>query len=752
MQPPLNCSSLSQSHIETTMDRTEALGVLEELCRRSRASDSAHISTAVQGILGSLLTCGLLLSLFFFIFTVRFRQNRIVKMSSPNLNLLILAGSFLMYISAFMYAAPENAFSMPAIIQVRISLLYVGASLVFGPLLGKSWRLHRVFTHRVPDKRVIIKDLTLLAMQAALIFIDSVLLLAWVLSDPILCAQNVNASIKAAERGTHCAVTRSLSCSSLYTDFWVTLLLGFKAVLLVYGSYLAGLTKNISSPPVNQSLVIMVGTTLVIVATAIVLPVTRFFHTWPSLVYGVTSGSILACTATINGLIFIPQVLQWKQYEEEASHTTTQMAKYFSSPSRSMRSMYSEEQIYQLLGENNSMRRMLTEKNAMIDSLQEQVANAKEKLVQLLKSEYSIDITEVTALSASTLNNMEQQRPPSEETTEKTENQSFGDRAMDDDTTPDQGLQDMNPPVAGDKPQTEEPQLSDLQPPDCPMPEQDNAVPAASKSVSFVAHVSKPQSEMMERGADGACEVWERLSRKVNYVSCEKLQEVLRELSVEALPGSGQMSPRRLRRASHSFHREPAMTSTGGFQNVSLSLSPYMARRRRGFNRRTTAAPSHSSREMLQQGRWMGHHGVRDRCKRDSMASHVAELELNETTKDIQSSSTGIGMEMSVELEGKGHQENGGLWVTRLSESSDFARPSIRVGGRSESPFSESDTSSSGETLCYCHRPYCDICSPDMCETSDTETDDQLQVWPKHLSCFVPPVVNFNEDLPPTFV
>lgn len=39
--------------------------------------------------------------------------------------------------------------------QVRLCLLCVGTSLVFGPVLGKSWRLYRVFTQRVPDKRVV---------------------------------------------------------------------------------------------------------------------------------------------------------------------------------------------------------------------------------------------------------------------------------------------------------------------------------------------------------------------------------------------------------------------------------------------------------------------------------------------------------------------------------------------------------------------------------------------------------------------
>lgn len=60
------------------------------------------------------------------------------------------------------------------------------------------------------------------------------------------------------------------------------------------------------------------------------------------------------------------QLTQWRQFEEEMNPNPSQMSKYFSSPSRSMRSMYSEDEIYYLLGENTSMKRLLNE----VDSAQ----------------------------------------------------------------------------------------------------------------------------------------------------------------------------------------------------------------------------------------------------------------------------------------------------------------------------------------------------------------------------------------------
>jgi len=52
---------------------------------------------------------------------------------------------------------------------------------------------------------------------------------------------------------------------------------------------------------------------------------------------------------------------QWRQFEEETNSHPSQMAKYFSSPSKSTNSMYSEDEIYYLLGENDSMKRLINE-------------------------------------------------------------------------------------------------------------------------------------------------------------------------------------------------------------------------------------------------------------------------------------------------------------------------------------------------------------------------------------------------------
>ncbi|KAM4795578.1 putative G-protein coupled receptor 156 [Rhinophrynus dorsalis] len=814
MEPSLNCSELSQSHVDTSLDRQEALLVLQELCRVSGESDTKQISATVLGISGTLLCCGLLLSLFFSIFTIRFRRNRIVKMSSPNLNLVTLLGSSLNYISAFLFMVPEHTVSMETIFQVRISLLYVGVSLVFGPLLGKSWRLHRVFTHRVPDKRVIIKDMTLLILVAMLLFADTLLLLTWVLSDPVLCVRSATASIRSTARGTFGAVSRTDFCASVYGDLWTGLLVGSKGALLIYGSYLAGLTNNISSPPVNQSLAIMVGSGVVIVATLTVFLVNRFLHTRPSLVYGITSGSILVCTTAINCLIFIPQLLQSRRFEEEQSQSS-QMAKYFNSPSKSFRSMYSEEQIYHLLGENTSMRRLLTEKNAVIESLQEQVNSAKDKLMKLLKSECSYENAETTSLSVlspSTLA-VQHQEPPVDDQTingpnkDPTPSDTKGGLIL---TAEVQGEQKKESSGSnGDASQVHGEDQHELQDsandesqyinglPGCSISKPSPVITSDSKNVTTSNDISKEQFQHSEEHIDNVHEAWEQLSRKVNYVSSEKLQEILKELSVETLSGSSYQSPKKQRRASHSVHREPAPITSDGDQKVCLSLSPYMMRRRRGHwhGHRNLPSSTHFSRAMPPPAWYLINKGAITRCNgvkslrderngikpfTEERLSHTDQLKTNEAKVELRyNHSTPLAMNTEQDArvkEDKKKIENGGLYLTtqhHVSDNSDNPTSPIPVRNRNHtdldthgmvtlaelSPqtyFSETDSTSSEETICYCHRPCCELCFQNTCDSSDsyiseTESCDSPSGWTRQTT-HLQTVVNFNEDLKPTFV
>lgn len=88
--------------------------------------------------------------------------------------------------------------------------------------------------------------------------------------------------------------------------------------LLLYGTYLAGLTSNVSHPPVNQSPTILTVVTLVTVSSAVAVPISIFLQAWPNLVYSAVAGAIFICTVATNCMLFVPQVRrQWRKYAPE---------------------------------------------------------------------------------------------------------------------------------------------------------------------------------------------------------------------------------------------------------------------------------------------------------------------------------------------------------------------------------------------------------------------------------------------------
>ncbi|NXP69862.1 GP156 protein, partial [Ramphastos sulfuratus] len=762
MELGFNCSELCNGS-SSFGSQAPQQRALQELCTVTvQTSDrsgksSPSFSVALLGIVWTFLTGGVLLALFFLVFTIRFRKNRIVKMSSPNLNIVTLLGSGMTYTSAYLFGIQEQ--SLPSgdlvekLIQVRICLLCVGTSLVFGPILGKSWRLYKVFTQRVPDKRVIIKDLQLLAMVAVLVLADAMLLLTWVFSDPVKCFRSLSISLRATEKGMSCSVSRVQSCASLYSDLWLILILGFKSILLLYGTYLAGLTDHVSSPPVNQSLTLIVGVNLIFLAAGIVCLVHRFFRAWHNLLFGFTSGSIFMCTTTINCFIFVPQLKQWKAFEEE-NQTMSHMAKYFTSPSRSCRSMYSEEQLYQLIGEKNSMKQLLAEKNAVIESLQEQVSSAKEKLMRLMSAESGCDPHVLLAA-------------PCTRSSERCRDVPGNHYLLDPEP---EGWQ--HPCLLGTPPlcsNAEDLQRNVTHEPTCSQVllfDMENSIDHGQKDVQACGTPARqqPSLEQLPSQDISADVAWDS-SPKVSYVSSEKLREILQELSLV-----GKTYSPALPRGPSWGSQGPSSEQGGrcgaqeGYPGIHTPLSPCLARRRRRIPLPPTSTcfpghvSPHAGHRVKEAGGWS--------C---GELAHISlgrkrEMASGGLPHSPAPSLTAIPREGYLQPEGwLGQTESQGAspCIPREQPWQQGARrrpaePSLR--SLYYYPDSDSSSSSSEEMFHGCHRPCCEVCFQSPCGSlgsSSTDTDTEPSSCGDHWTerhNRSQLVVNFKEDLKPTYV
>ncbi|XP_032386016.1 probable G-protein coupled receptor 156 [Etheostoma spectabile] len=823
MEPEqLNCTSQCDSplcFIHSGVYRREGLDILQRLCSLSTMAvelPRRSLSPVLSAVVWTLLSGGILLAFCFLLFTLRFKNNRIVKMSSPNLNVLTLFGSVLTYSSGFLFAIGERSHSQgaasTAVLQARVWTLCVGSTLVFGPILGKTWRLYRVFTQRVPDKRVIIRDIQLMGMVALLIMVDMLVLTAWNLTDPIRCSRSVGAVVKVVERDISYSLTQLDTCSSVYSDLWVIIIAVQKGCLLLYGTYLAGLTSNVSHPPVNQSPTIITTVTLVTLFSAVAVPVSIFLQAWPNLVYSTVAGAIFICTLATNCMLFVPQLTQWRQFEEDQNNPS-QMAKYFSSPSKSQASVYSQDEMYYLLGENNSMKKLLNEKNAVIDSLQEQVYNAKDKLLRLMSAsrpqeDQDMDSSNTNLNSTSTQTTELQSDGPSSSSLPQKDTKSellpphlsshlaaalmpsseppaatsslspiAASSPLSDDihnTKNQKGVSAAGPTArdtAGKGTGEDLKQHVSLQSP--------GSLRTTEETVHFVTSLQSrrglnPSQVKTFNNQSGLTSRLGTNARPTGFVSSEQLQEIIQELSVDAVmeialrsPGQTSRTPSQLKFTEASALsplslRTPRSPHPPVFFRYP-SISPYTMRKRR--------PPFHSPRRGLDPPCFFAGSEAAG-CEHQNPGKHTDGVTVDGTL--LQVHNTDLELEEEEEEEEEEDAEgNEGIRKCR-SHISRFHRCSVLPSAKYKAPadveaggdneqhhrhirdscgYWDSDSSSSTD-YCYYHRPYCDSClQRGSLLSSDSSSDSCDSEYEGYTSLYRSPhPVVFKEDIKPTFV
>ncbi|XP_057709321.1 probable G-protein coupled receptor 156 isoform X2 [Corythoichthys intestinalis] len=599
--------------------------------------------------------------------------------------------------------------------------------------------------HRLCGLTRIIRDIQLMAMVAVLILGDLLVLSIWNLSDPIRCSRSLGAVVK-LDKDVSYSMSQLDSCSSMYSDLWVFIIVVKKACLLLYGTYLAGLTSDVSRPPVNQSPTILTAASLVTLCSGVAVPVSLMMPAWPNVVCGTVAGAIFICTLATDCMLFVPQLTEWRHFEEDHNNPS-QMAKYFSSPAKSQPSVYSQDDIYFLLGENNSMKQLLNEKNAVIDSLQEQVSNAKDKLLRLVSASQQseeednlqLSSTQATQLQCANIlashSDVKSDISPSPTVFPRLVADSlslggpgsFNCPPLPSSVTPVTATSPLSGELDGDpsKATTENPLRSS------------GCLRTAEETAHFVTSLQSPGLlNHFETLSNGPTSPSGPNTKPAGFVSSEKLQEILQELSIDTVLETVLKSAR-----SPSNSR---FTEDSSFSPISLqtprspthpplifrypSISPYAMRKRR--------PPFHSPRRRrLRAGRQnLTKHPERV-TSNGSVTAHGTVLRVPDCDFDLQDE------EGSLPTKSYGcSPENINVFdVETVGDAQDSRK------------YWDSDSSSSTD-YCYYHRPYCDSClqrgsllTSDSSDSSDSEYESNDLYRSAH------PVV-FKEDLKPTFV
>ena len=154
--------------------------------RTFKLNVQTRVNTTLYIIIVVVASLGILIATVFLGINIKFRNKREIKMSSPNMNNLIIIGCILTYTSVILLGLDSHLTSVttfPYICTARAWILMSGFTLSFGSMFSKTWRVHSIFTNVQLNKKAM-KDYQLYLVVGALVVIDIITLTTWQVVDP----------------------------------------------------------------------------------------------------------------------------------------------------------------------------------------------------------------------------------------------------------------------------------------------------------------------------------------------------------------------------------------------------------------------------------------------------------------------------------------------------------------------------------------------------------------------------------------
>ncbi|KAJ8044510.1 Gamma-aminobutyric acid type B receptor subunit 1 [Holothuria leucospilota] len=275
-------------HGEVPTDRTQAKEV--------------GLQRGAYRVLSMCAYLGIILAISFLTFNILARNHRNLKLSSPNMNNLIVIGCILIYISICilgMEVVDPNEVRVPvrAFCMLRLWLMSIGFVLGFGAIFCKIWRVYKVANFKSGPRRVVIKDSKLFGIVGILLLPDVLLLSLWTIIDPL--------EPESYEIDLYNYI---LHCNCKFFNAWAILLGAYKGLILVIGVFLAWETRNVEISALNDSksigLCIYTTTLLCVIGIATAFP----FPNVPGYQYIVTSTCMLFCVTFVLLVVFVPKI------------------------------------------------------------------------------------------------------------------------------------------------------------------------------------------------------------------------------------------------------------------------------------------------------------------------------------------------------------------------------------------------------------------------------------------------------------
>ncbi|KAK5637996.1 hypothetical protein RI129_012291 [Pyrocoelia pectoralis] len=277
--------------------------------------EHTRVNKTVYAILASLAVCGIIMSSVFLAFNIKYRNQRYIKMSSPQLNNLIIIGCMLTYTSVVFLGLDSGLSSVdafPYICTARAWTLMAGFSLAFGAMFSKTWRVHSIFTDVKLNKKVI-KDYQLFMVVGVLLFIDLAIMTTWQVADPFYRETKRMEPYPHPSSEDILIIPENEYCASERMTLFVGSIYAYKGLLMIFGAFLAWETRHVSIPALNDSRHVglsVYNVAIMCICGAAVALVLVDHQDAMFLIIGVF---VMFCTTATLWLVFVPKLVELKR-------------------------------------------------------------------------------------------------------------------------------------------------------------------------------------------------------------------------------------------------------------------------------------------------------------------------------------------------------------------------------------------------------------------------------------------------------
>uniref|UniRef100_UPI00398F7BE9 gamma-aminobutyric acid type B receptor subunit 2 n=1 Tax=Pristiophorus japonicus TaxID=55135 RepID=UPI00398F7BE9 len=364
------------------------------------------ISLPLYSILSALTVLGMFMSSAFLFFNIKNRNQKLIKMSSPYMNNLIILGGMLSYASIFLFGL-DGSFVKPntfeTLCTVRTWILTVGYTTAFGAMFAKTWRVHAIFKN-VKMKKKIIKDQKLLIIVGGMLLIDLCILICWQVVNPLKRTVE-DYPLEPDPAGRDFAIRPMLEhCENTNMSIWLGIVYAYKGLLMLFGCFLAWETRNVSIPALNDSKYIGMSVYNVGIMCIIGAAVSFLTRDQPNVQFCIVALVIIFCSTITLCLVFVPKLITLRTNPDAATQNkrlqfTQNQRKDDSKTSTSVTSV-NQANTSRLEGfqtDNHRLRMKITELDKELEEVTMQLQDTPEK-TQYIKQNHIQELNNILSI------------------------------------------------------------------------------------------------------------------------------------------------------------------------------------------------------------------------------------------------------------------------------------------------------------------------------------------------------------------